>query len=62
MEQKFDPVEGMEAEKTARDVPAGFWVLFWGLIIAGIVYTVLYTPVFSGWSQESEYRQSLARE
>ncbi len=62
MEQQFDPVEGMEAEKTARDVPAGYWALFLGLVIFGIVYAALYTPVFSGWSQETEYRQSLAGE
>lgn len=59
MEEQFDPIEGMEAEETARSVPVGFWALFWGLIVFGVVYAVLYTPVFSGWSQEAEYRASL---
>ena len=59
MKDEFDPIDGLEAEETARKLPAGWLLLFWGLIAFGVVYAALYIPSISGWSQEAEYEQSV---
>jgi hypothetical protein len=61
MEQEFDSIEGLEAEKTGRALPVGWLILFWGLIAWGIFYLAMYSPAISGWSQEAEYEESAAR-
>jgi hypothetical protein len=61
MEQEFEPVEGFEAEETSRVLPVGWLILFWGLILFGVVYVAMYTPAFSGWSQQAEYEQSVRK-
>jgi hypothetical protein len=50
-----DSAEAMEAKETAHTVPAGYWVLFFGLIAFGIYYLWAYSPWGGGWTQEGEY-------
>jgi hypothetical protein len=54
-----DSPEDFEAHDTARSLPAGWLLLFFGLIAWGVGYLWLYSPALGGWSQESEYRQSI---
>ena len=61
MEQEFESIEGLESHDHDRDIPLGWWALFWGLIIFGVVYGWLYTPSLGGWSQESAYQQSVQK-
>ena len=61
MVEEFEAVEGLEAEETARKLPVGWLILFWGLIAWGVVYLALYTPAISGWSQVSEYEESVGQ-
>jgi len=58
MQEEFDSIEGLESHEEQK-IPLGWWAIFWGLIIFGIVYAYLYTPAFSGWSQEAVYQESL---
>jgi hypothetical protein len=46
-----DSTEAMEAKETARAVPAGWWLLFFGLIAWGVYYLWAYSPWASGWTQ-----------
>ncbi len=50
-----DTAEGMEARETARELPVGWLVLFFGLIAWGLAYLWAYSPWGRGWSQEAEY-------
>ena len=61
MQEEFEPVEGLEAEETARSLPVGWLILFWGLIAWGVLYVALYTPEISGWSQVAEYEESAGK-
>ena len=58
MTDEMDKVEDFEAHETAKTLPLGWQILFWALILFGIVYTALYTPSLGGWSQEREYSES----
>jgi hypothetical protein len=60
MQEDFDKVEGLESHED-RPIPLGWWAIFWGLIIFGVVYTWLYTPGLGGWSQESAYEETVRK-
>lgn len=59
MAEEFDNIDDFEAKDTSKKLPIGWQLLFWGLILWGIYYTVTYTPAISGWSQERAYTESL---
>jgi len=61
MNELPDTAEAMEAKETARKLPLGWLVLFWGLIAFGVVYFWLYQPALGGWSQEKAYQESLQK-
>ena len=44
MDQEFESIEGLESGETARKLPLGWLVLYWGLIAWGIFYLVMYSP------------------
>jgi hypothetical protein len=54
-----DTAEAMEAKSTARTVPLGYWILFFGLIAWGAWYLWAYSPWSTGWTQAGAYEQSL---
>lgn len=58
MTEDFDNPHEFEAKDTAKKLPIGWQLLFWGLILFGIYYTIAYTPVFTGWSQEQAYTET----
>jgi len=49
-----DDIEAMEAKETARKLPAGWLLLFWGLIGWGAFYLWAYSPALGGWSQAQD--------
>jgi len=55
MVEDFDDIEAFEAKETRDRLPLGWLILFWGLIIWGVIYFFLYTPQFSGWTQEKAF-------
>jgi N-terminal domain of cytochrome oxidase-cbb3, FixP len=63
MAEDFDNVniEDLEAKDTARKIPHGWLILFWGLILWGIYYLAMYSPVISGWTQEKAYEESVTK-
>ena len=61
MAEELDNIHDFEAKDTSRTLPMGWKILFWGLIIWGVYYVVSYTPIFSGWSQERAFTQSIGK-
>ena len=59
MSELPDTAEAMEAKETARVVPFGYWVLYFGLIAWGVWYAWNYMPGLGGWTQAGAYEQSL---
>jgi choline-glycine betaine transporter len=59
MTEELDDIEKLEAKETYRQLPLGWLILFWGLIIWGVYYFVAYTPAISGWSQGKAYEESI---
>jgi hypothetical protein len=59
MDKDMDDIHDFEAKSTSRTLPAGWLLLFWGLILFGVYYFIAYTPAISGWSQERAYTDSL---
>jgi hypothetical protein len=53
-EELADTAEAMEAKATAHDVPAGWKVLFVGLVVWGAWYLYAYSPWGTGWTQAGE--------
>lgn len=49
-----ETAEGMERKDTANTVPAGWRLLFFGLIAWGAWYLYTYSPWGSGWTQEGQ--------
>jgi len=49
-----DTAEGLERKDTANVVPAGWRVLFVGLIVWGAWYLYTYSPWGTGWTQEGQ--------
>ena len=52
-----DTAEGMEAKETANDLPIGWQILFYGLILWGVYYLYAYSPWSTGWTQAGELEQ-----
>lgn len=61
MEEDLDDIREFESEETAKKLPVGWVILFWGLILWGIFYFVAYTPEISGWSQAKAYEESVKK-
>ncbi len=61
MVQDIDRIEDMEREDTKKKLPLGWLLLFIGLIVWGIFYSISYTPEISGWSQEGQYLESIKK-
>ena len=61
MAEELDNMEEFEAKETARKLPLGWLILFWGLIIWGVYYFVSYSPAISGWSQSKAYEESVKK-
>jgi hypothetical protein len=53
-ENDLDDIEKFEAKQTSRDLPVGWLLLFWGLIVFGAYYLWAYTPALGGWSQATD--------
>ncbi len=49
-----DDLSKLEAKGTAHVLPAGWLLLFFGLIAWGVWYAWEYTPALGGWSQAKE--------
>lgn len=49
-----DDIEAMEAKETARKLPVGWLLLFWGLIVWGAYYLWAFSPALGGWSQAQD--------
>ena len=58
MNELPDTPEALERKETAKTVPLGYWVLYFGLILWGAYYTWTYTPVLGGWSQDRAFDES----
>ena len=50
----LDDIEQFEAKETSHRLPAGWLVLFFGLIAFGVFYLWAYTPSLGGWSQSQD--------
>ena len=61
MSEPLDNIDDFESKKTAHHLPLGWQLLFWGLILFGIYYTVAYMPSITGWSQENAYKESIKK-
>lgn len=59
--EDIDRIEDMEREDTKTKLPIGWLLLFIGLIVWGIFYSITYTPEISGWSQEKQYLESIKK-
>lgn len=53
-EHELDDLSAFEAKETAHHLPAGWLLLFWGLIVWGVWYLWTYTPALGGWSQAAD--------
>ncbi len=53
-----DDLSAFESKTTTHKLPAGWLVLFFGLIVWAAVYIGLYTPAFSGWTQAKAFTES----
>ncbi len=58
MNELPDTPEALERKETAKTVPMGWWLLFYGLILWGVYYWWTYTPSLGGWSQERAFEES----
>ncbi len=48
---EIDDLSAFEAKDTSHTLPVGWSLLFWALIVFGVIYLWLYTPSLGGWSQ-----------
>jgi hypothetical protein len=53
-EHELDDLTRFENKQTARTLPVGWLLLFWGLIVWGAYYLWAYSPALGGWSQAQE--------
>ncbi len=51
LQPELDDLSRFEAKDTAHELPLGWRLLFWGLIVFGAFYLWKYTPGLGGWSQ-----------
>lgn len=61
MTEDVDDPAAFEAPATAKKLPLGWLLLFFGLIAWGLFYLWAYTPSLGGWSQERAYEESLKK-
>lgn len=54
VEPELDDLSKFEAKETSRKLPAGWLLLFWGLIAWGAWYLWAFTPALGGWSQAQD--------
>ena len=54
LETDLDDLSRFEARETSRKLPAGWVLLFWGLILFGAYYLWAYSPALGGWSQAKD--------
>jgi hypothetical protein len=53
-EPEMDDLSAFEAKETSRKIPAGWALLFWGLVVWGGYYLWAYTPALGGWRQAQD--------
>ena len=58
-EEELDNIEEMQAKDTENELPIGWLILFFGLIIWGIWYFYMYSPMTTGWTQASEFEKQM---
>ncbi len=51
---ELDDLSKFEAKETSRKLPAGWLLLFWGLVVWGVWYLWQFTPSLGGWSQAQD--------
>ncbi len=51
---ELDDLTKFEAKDTAKKLPVGWLLLFWGLVVWGVYYLWTYTPALGGWSQRQD--------
>lgn len=49
-----DDLSKFEAKETSHSIPAGYLVLYFGLILWGLWYLWAYSPWGSGWTQAQD--------
>ncbi len=52
--EELDDLSKFEAKETSHRLPAGYLVLFFGLIAWGVWYLWTYSPWGGGWSQAKD--------
>lgn len=55
-----DSAEALEAKDTAKKLPWGWLLLYFGLIAWGAAYLWAYSPWSTGWTQAGEYEAGQA--
>jgi hypothetical protein len=61
MTDDMDDITEFESKETAHTLPLGWMLLFGGLILFGIFYTIAFTPSLGGWSQEQAYTENVKK-
>ena len=59
--ENLQDIHDLERKDTKNKLPAGWVLLFVGLIVFGVYYIAAFTPAISGWTQVKEYEQSLKK-
>jgi len=54
---EFDGIH--EREEGNKKMPLGMTVLFISLIIVGLLYLYLFSPLTTGWTQVDQYQQKI---
>jgi len=49
-----DDLTRFESKETAHNIPVGWALLFWGLIVFGAYYLWAFSPALGGWSQAQD--------
>lgn len=57
--EEHDDIEKFVDEENANKLPLGWLCLYIGLIVWGIWYFYMYTPMFTGWTQAGELAESM---
>ncbi len=57
----FQNIHDMDRKDTQHKLPAGWLLLFVGLIVFVGYYIAAFTPGISGWTQAGEYEQSMKK-
>jgi hypothetical protein len=51
LQPELDDLSRFEAKDTAHELPVGWTLLFWGLVVWGAWYLWKYSPWLGGWTQ-----------